>query len=165
MEVPRYSESTEAGVKKTLSVRREGDWTCPKCNALVFATRSECYRCHLTKPTSDFQVQIHATSHDYEKELPKIQEELTRVRKHEKKAQILREQLETQLQEQFQAHIASMTLKGVTGPSSNTTSHSTTSKFLHGAGCLRQGAAATSNQQSATATAKFIAVSSQQLNL
>jgi hypothetical protein len=165
MEVPPCSESTETGVKKALSVRREGDWTCPKYNALVFVTRSECYRCHLTKSTSEFQVQIHATSHDYEKELPKIQEELTRVRKREKKAQILREQLETQLQEQFQAHIASMTLKGVTGPSSNTTSHSTTSKFLHGAGCLRQGAAATSNQQSAAATAKFIAVSSQQLNL
>jgi hypothetical protein len=120
MEVPPYSESTEADGKKTLSVRREGDWTCPKCNALVFATRSECYRCHLTKPTSEFQAQIHATSHDYKKELPKIQEELTRVRKREKKAQMLREQLERQLQEQFQTHIASMTLEGATGASSNT---------------------------------------------
>jgi hypothetical protein len=27
MEVSPYSESTEASVKKTLSVRREGDWT------------------------------------------------------------------------------------------------------------------------------------------
>ncbi len=27
MEVPVYSESTEAGVQKTLSARREGDWT------------------------------------------------------------------------------------------------------------------------------------------
>jgi hypothetical protein len=56
---------------------------------LVFTTRSECYRCYLTKPTSEFQVQIDATSHDYEKEPPTIQEKLTRVRKREKKSQTL----------------------------------------------------------------------------
>jgi hypothetical protein len=95
----------------------------------------------------------------YEKELPKIQEELIRLRKHEKKAQMLREQLERHLQEQIQVHIANMTIEGATGSSSNTTVHSTTSRFLHGAGCLRQGVAATSSQQSAAA-----AVSSQQLN-
>ncbi len=58
MEVSLYSESTEAGVQKTLSARREGDWTCPTCDTRVFATRSECYRC-LNKPMSEFKVQIH----------------------------------------------------------------------------------------------------------
>ena len=30
--------------------RREGDWTCPTCSANVFASRSECFRCHTPKP-------------------------------------------------------------------------------------------------------------------
>jgi hypothetical protein len=60
---------------------------------------------------------------------------------------MLRERLERQLREQFQAHIANMTLEGVTGASSNTTEHSSTSSFLHGAGCPRQGATAVSKTQ------------------
>ena len=40
---------------------------------------------------SEFKVQIHDTSYDYEKELPKIQEVLIRVREREKKPQMLRE--------------------------------------------------------------------------
>jgi len=30
--------------------RRRGDWQCPNCQANVFASRSECYRCHAPKP-------------------------------------------------------------------------------------------------------------------
>jgi hypothetical protein len=105
---------------------------------------------------SQFKVQIHVTSHGYEMELPKIQEELIRVRKREKKAQMMREQLERHLQEQFQVHIANMTLEGPTGSSSNTTTHSTTSRFLHCVGCLRQGVSATNSQQSGAAAVEAI---------
>ena len=30
--------------------RREGDWTCPKCNANVFASKAECFRCQEPRP-------------------------------------------------------------------------------------------------------------------
>ena len=29
---------------------REGDWTCPSCQASCFASRFECYRCGAAKP-------------------------------------------------------------------------------------------------------------------
>ena len=29
---------------------RDGDWTCPKCNANVFASKSECFRCQTARP-------------------------------------------------------------------------------------------------------------------
>ena len=29
---------------------REGDWKCPICNALVFASKSECFKCRAPKP-------------------------------------------------------------------------------------------------------------------
>ena len=29
---------------------RPGDWTCPNCNANVFASKSECFRCQTPKP-------------------------------------------------------------------------------------------------------------------
>jgi len=29
--------------------RREGDWTCPTCNANVYATRNACFRCSTPK--------------------------------------------------------------------------------------------------------------------
>jgi hypothetical protein len=38
-----------AGVKRPL-IEREGDWKCDSCSNLNFAFRSECNRCHLTKP-------------------------------------------------------------------------------------------------------------------
>eukprot|EP00277_Geminigera_cryophila_P013592 CAMPEP_0179449970 /NCGR_PEP_ID=MMETSP0799-20121207/33805_1 /TAXON_ID=46947 /ORGANISM="Geminigera cryophila, Strain CCMP2564" /LENGTH=170 /DNA_ID=CAMNT_0021243323 /DNA_START=119 /DNA_END=631 /DNA_ORIENTATION=- len=28
---------------------RDGDWTCPSCGANVFASKSECYKCHTPK--------------------------------------------------------------------------------------------------------------------
>ena len=31
---------------------RPGDWTCPKCQGLVFASRSECFKCGEPKPQS-----------------------------------------------------------------------------------------------------------------
>jgi hypothetical protein len=32
--------------------RRDGDWSCPGCNALVFASKSECFKCHTPKPAA-----------------------------------------------------------------------------------------------------------------
>jgi len=32
--------------------RRDGDWNCPGCNALVFASKSECFKCHTPKPAA-----------------------------------------------------------------------------------------------------------------
>ena len=29
---------------------RPGDWTCPSCNANVFASKMECFRCQAPKP-------------------------------------------------------------------------------------------------------------------
>ncbi len=29
---------------------REGDWTCPVCSALVFASKTECFKCRTPKP-------------------------------------------------------------------------------------------------------------------
>ena len=31
-------------------LRRPGDWICPRCNALVFASRSECFKCGAPRP-------------------------------------------------------------------------------------------------------------------
>eukprot|EP00930_Biecheleria_cincta_P098284 TRINITY_DN89958_c0_g1_i1.p1 TRINITY_DN89958_c0_g1~~TRINITY_DN89958_c0_g1_i1.p1 ORF type:complete len:491 (+),score=68.58 TRINITY_DN89958_c0_g1_i1:22-1494(+) len=31
---------------------RPGDWTCPMCNELVFASKTECYKCNAPKPKS-----------------------------------------------------------------------------------------------------------------
>ena len=30
--------------------RRAGDWDCPSCGALVWATKDQCFRCHAAKP-------------------------------------------------------------------------------------------------------------------
>ena len=30
---------------------RPGDWTCPRCSANVFASKSECYKCNEPKPS------------------------------------------------------------------------------------------------------------------
>jgi hypothetical protein len=32
--------------------RRDVDWSCPGCNALVFASKSECFKCHTPKPAA-----------------------------------------------------------------------------------------------------------------
>ena len=32
--------------------RREGDWTCPTCNANVYSTRTACFRCSAPKPAN-----------------------------------------------------------------------------------------------------------------
>ena len=32
---------------------RPGDWTCPGCQANVFASKSECFKCQTPKPSSD----------------------------------------------------------------------------------------------------------------
>ena len=29
---------------------RPGDWECPQCGANVFASKTECFRCHTPKP-------------------------------------------------------------------------------------------------------------------
>jgi len=29
---------------------RAGDWTCPSCNANVFASKTSCFRCGTPKP-------------------------------------------------------------------------------------------------------------------
>jgi len=42
------SEETNARVVKT----RPGDWTCPECQANVFASRTECFKCRAPKPGS-----------------------------------------------------------------------------------------------------------------
>jgi len=32
--------------------RRQGDWTCPKCQAYVFAKNQKCFKCQTPKPTA-----------------------------------------------------------------------------------------------------------------
>jgi len=38
------------GKGKGASRVREGDWTCPKCNVNVFASKNNCFKCNEPKP-------------------------------------------------------------------------------------------------------------------
>lgn len=37
-------------IEKICAPRRDGDWYCPACYALVFASKKECFKCHTPKP-------------------------------------------------------------------------------------------------------------------
>jgi len=39
-----------ANVDEAVGTARPGDWSCPNCKANVYASRSQCFRCHTRKP-------------------------------------------------------------------------------------------------------------------
>ncbi|CAK9092137.1 unnamed protein product [Durusdinium trenchii] len=56
IEVERYIRSSQSPPPQRPpppSARREGDWDCPKCKFMVFATKSECMKCGTRREDAD----------------------------------------------------------------------------------------------------------------
>lgn len=43
----------DCGKKRAATTMREGDWMCPHCRCLVFASRSSCFKCKKEKPLTE----------------------------------------------------------------------------------------------------------------
>lgn len=48
--IRRLREGAEKAVGITRTIARPGDWNCPSCNELVFASRDTCRKCGAAKP-------------------------------------------------------------------------------------------------------------------